>query len=126
MEINQLLTVESHEAGAECNILSPVDRSETDVFIKIMGADSKAWRNAKKKQTAEIISKRASGDTNIDYDAMDIKAISSITIGWSGITKDGKEWPCNDKNKKELFTNSPFIVEQLLDFLSKGENFIKG
>ena len=126
MEINQLLTVESHEAGAECQILSPVDRSKTDVFIKIMGADSKAWRNAKKKQTAEIIAKRSAGKTEIDYDAMDVDAISSITIDWRGITKDGKEWPCNAKNKKELFNNSPFIVEQLLEFLSKGENFTKG
>ena len=126
MEIGQLLTVDAHEAGAECNILSPVDRKKTDVFIKIAGADSKLWRNAKKKQTAQLIAARAADKKDVDYDAMDIEAIASITLDWRGITKDGKEYPCIEKNKKELFTKSPFIVEQLLEFLSKGENFIKG
>ena len=126
MDINQLLTVDAHEAGAECQILSPVDRKPTDVYIKIMGADSRAWRDAKKKQTAKIIEQRAAGKTEIDYDAMDVDAIVAITIDWRGITQDGEPFECNTKNKKQLYKNSPFIVEQLLNFLGKGENFIKG
>jgi len=58
MELNSLRTVESHEAGAECNILSPVDGSPTDVFIKIKGSDSKEWRNAKRTRQAKLLRQR--------------------------------------------------------------------
>ena len=126
MELNQLTTVEAHETGAECQILSPVDRKPTDVYIKVMGADSRAWRDAKKKQMSKMIQLRSQDKTEIDYDAMDVDALISVTIDWRGITQDGKPFECNDKNKKQLYKNSPFIVEQLLAFLSKGENFING
>lgn len=125
MDINGLLTVEAHEAGAECNILSPVDYKPTDVFISVMGSDSKVWRSAKKDQTNKIIAARAA-KKDIDYDALDIEALCKVTTAWRGITADGKEYECSDKNKKHLFENSPYIVNQLLEFIAKNENFIKG
>jgi hypothetical protein len=127
MEISQLETVAKHEAGAEYNVLSPVDGSPTDVFINIMGPDSKAWRQAKKKQTNQLITAKAlKKDHDLDFDKMDIDALCSVVIGWRGIVKDGKDYPANKKNVRSLLENSPSIVSQLLSFLGEAENFTKG
>lgn len=127
MEISQLETVAKHEAGAEYNVLSPVDGSPTDVYITIMGPDSKAWRQAKKKQTNQLITAKAlKKEHDLDFEKMDIDALSSVVIGWRGLVKDGKDYPANKKNVRSLLENSPSIVSQLLSFLGEAENFTKG
>lgn len=127
MEFDKLATTASHEAGAEVNILSPVDGSPTDVFIKIQGADSKAWRREKKRQTSKIIAAKAEGKIEeLDFDAMDVDSLVAITLDWKGITKGGKKYECTPDNAKDLYENSPSIVEQLLRFLGDSANFTQG
>lgn len=127
MELSQLATAEAHEEGAECNITDPLTGEPTDVFIRIMGADSAKWREQKKKQTNAVIEARASGkDFSVDFDAMDVAALVAVTIGWRGIMSDGEEYEFNAKNAKHLYSNSPSVVGQLLAFLSDGANFTKG
>lgn len=127
MELSQLETVTKHEAGAEYNLLSPVDGSPTDVYIKIMGPDSKAWRQAKKRQTSQLIAaKAAKKEADLDFDKMDIEALCSVVVSWRGIVKDGQDYPANKKNIRSLLENSPSIVAQLLGFMGDAENFTKG
>ena len=127
MELNQLQTVNDHDNGAECNILSPVDGKKTDVFIKIRGSDSKAWRQAKKNQTQQIIEARADGKMDsLDYDAMDAEALAEVTLSWRGITKDGKPFEFSKENAEKLYKESPAVTGQLLEFLSNRANFTKG
>jgi len=127
MEFDKLATTASHEAGAEVNILSPVDGSKTDVFIKIQGADSKAWRKEKKRQTSKIIAAKAEGKLEeLDFDAMDVDALVAITMDWKGITKGGKKFDCTPENARALYEQSPPIVEQLLRFLGDTANFTQG
>lgn len=132
MDFNILATVDRHEAGAECNILSPADGKPTDVYIRVQGSDSKAWRAAKKKQTSAILAARATSkdnkldDTGLDFDAMDVEALISVTMDWRGIEKDGKPYKFTPENAEALYSQSPSIVRQLLGFLSEGENFTVG
>jgi len=127
MEFDKLATTANHEAGAEVNILSPVDGSPTDVFIWIKGADSKAWRREKKRQTSKMIAAKAEGKIeDLDFDQMDIDALVAVTIEWKGITKDGKVYKFSEQNAKELYEQSPSIVEQLLKFLGDSGNFTVG
>lgn len=128
MELGSLQTATIHEEGAEVNILSPVDGKPTDVFITIMGADSKKWRTAKKKQAAQINEHLRGGGKyeDLDYDSMDAEALASVTISWKGITKDKKEYKCTYDNALALYTESPAVASQLLGFISDRENFING
>lgn len=127
MELNQLETVTDHDAGAECNILSPVDGKPTDVFIKIKGSDSKAWRSAKKRQTQQIIDARATSTMDkLDYEAMDAEALAEVTMSWRGITKDGKPYEFSKSNAEQLYKESPAVSNQLIEFLSNRANFTKG
>lgn len=127
MEFDNLATSVAHEAGAEVNILSPVDGKPTDVFITIMGADSREWRRQKKKHTAKIISARAQGTLDeLDYDAMDVEALVAVTVGWRGIIDGGKEFKYTKANAKKLYENAPAVVSQLLEFVSDNANFTNG
>lgn len=124
MDINKLQTVSDHEEGAECNILSPVDGMPTDVYIKIKGSDSKAWRQAKKSQMARIIDARQKDEMDrLDYEAMDAEALASITISWRGITKDGKPFEFSQDNALKLYQESPAVAGQLLAYIEQRENF---
>lgn len=127
MDISSLMTADSHAAGAECNIYSPVDGKMTDVYILIAGADSPIWRKQKRKQTAEIMqAAREKKDGELDYDAMDVAALVEATLGWRGIVSDGKPWEFSKANALELYSKSPGIVSQLLDFVANKRNFTKG
>lgn len=127
MDLNQLQTVTSHDEGAECNILSPIDGSKTDVFIKIKGADSKVWRSAKKTQMSQIIAARADDKMDdLDYESMDAEALAEATISWRGITKDGKPYGFSKENALKLYKESPAVTNQLLAFIEQRANFTKG
>jgi len=127
MEFDKLATTASHEAGAEVNILSPVDGSPTDVFIKIKGADSKAWRQQRKRQTSAIVQAKSEGKLEeLDYESLDVEALVAITIDWKNLTKGGKKYECTPENARALYEQSPSIVQQLLTFLADSGNFTKG
>lgn len=127
MDFNSLATVKQHEIGAEVNILSPVDGKPTDVFITIMGADSKEWRSAKKAQTTKILQAKADDKMEeLDYDAMDAEALARVTMGWKGIDKDGKPYEFSYENAVDLYINSPSVVNQLIQFLGDRANFTNG
>jgi hypothetical protein len=127
MELSNLMTADDHAAGAECNIFSPVDGKLTDVFILVAGADSPVWRKSKRKQTTEIMAVARSKDTvDLDYDKMDIEALVDATLGWRGIVKDGELWEYSKANALDLYSKSPGIVSQLLDFIADKRNFTKG
>jgi hypothetical protein len=127
MEFDNLATSVAHEAGAEVNILSPVDGKPTDVFITIMGADSKEWRKQKKRHTSKIISAKAQNKLEeLDYDAMDVEALVAVTVAWRGIVENGKEFKLTKTNAKKLYENAPAVVSQLLEFVSENANFTHG
>ena len=127
MELSNLLTVDAHDAGAECNIVSPIDGKKTDVYILLAGADSAIWRTQKRMQTSAIMaSARSKKPTELDYDQMDIAALVEATLGWRGIVSDGNSYEFSKDNALKLYSGSPGIVNQLLDFIAERRNFIKG
>jgi len=127
MDFKDLATAQAHAAGAECNILNPLTNEPTDVFIKIMGSDSKEWRAAKKVQTSQILrAKSQSKEESLDFDKMDVEALVSVTLDWRGIVKDGEDYKFTRANARKLYEDAPSVVTQLLEFLSSGENFTNG
>ena len=127
MDFNELATAQAHALGAECNIRSPINGEPTDVFITVMGSDSREWRAAKKAQTSQIIkAKSEDNEASLDFDKMDVDALVSVTLDWRGIVKDGEEFKFTKANARELYADAPSVVAQLLKFLGNGENFTSG
>jgi hypothetical protein len=127
MELSNLLTVADHEAGAECRLFSPKDGSITDTYILLAGVDSAVWRKAKRRQTSEIMAAtRSKEPVDLDYDAMDVTALVDATISWRGITSQGNPYEFTKENALALYSGSPDVVKQLLDFIADKRNFTKG
>ena len=121
MDLNQLATVERHEAGAEFQLLNPTTGEKEDAIFKVKGIDSKAWRLAQKEQ-------RRKHDDQDSVDFFDHEYIwpmvASVIIGWKNLEKDGKPFSFSEKNARWLCENSPFVVNQLFGFLVDRDNFI--
>ena len=55
MDLNQLATVEKHEAGAEFHLVNQLTGEKEDALFRVRGTDSKAWRQAQKEQRRKFI-----------------------------------------------------------------------
>ena len=115
MDIDQLYTVEDHEKGAEMQVHDQ-NGKPLDMYLTIAGMDSKAWRQAFNKNKRKMI------------EGEDIKAdiLSEVTIGWRGFTSKGKELEFSKKKAKNLYSQAPYIADQVDRFIADRSNFTKG
>jgi hypothetical protein len=122
MDLKQLATVESHEAGAEYQLLNPQTGKLEDVVITVQGLDSKAWREGQKAQ-------RKKYENNDQVEFLDHEYLAPIIagciIGWKNLEKDGKLFKHSQENALWLCSNSPMVVSQLFSFMLDRSNFIK-
>ena len=123
MEINQLATVERHEAGAEFQLADPLTGEKEDAVFLVQGTDSSSWRKALKEQ------RRA----NLDADDVDFTdheylwpLVAAVIIDWSHLEKDGKAFKYSEDNANWLCKNSPMVVNQIFSFIVDRENFTGG
>ena len=123
MEFSKLATVDRHEHGAGCKILDPAG-NETDVVIRVKGADCAAWRGHKNRQAIAMIS--AKSEEEINFEQMNIDALVAVTVDWTGIVESKKPYEYSEENARALYTKAPDVVRQLLEFLGKDENFPGG
>lgn len=125
MDIDDLMTRDAHESGAELRIVNPKTGKKTDIYIKLMGVDSRAFRKAQKAAIRKVIA--AKGNLNEDeFLDEDIEQLVAITIGWRGAKRNGKEFEFNEANCRELYSQSPAIADQVDRFIGNRANFTKG
>jgi len=117
MNIDDLYTVEDHEAGAEMQIKDQFG-ALLDCYIKFAGIDSKTWRRGYAKSKRAII--RGEDETKALADAL-----SNATISWRGLTSDGKDIPFSKEKAAQLYINAPYIMDQADTFIAARENFTK-
>lgn len=123
MDINELYTAPLHDKGAEVQIKNPITSELTDCWIKVVGVDSKRFRDSQRKRQREVLDAlRDSKPLNDD----EFGILVDATIGWKGFTNKGKEWKFSKANVKVLYKNSPKIAEQVDRFVADRRNFIKG
>lgn len=123
MDIGQLATVESHEAGAEFQLVNTATGEKEDAVFKVKGLDSKAWRNAQKEQ-------RRKNESKDEVDLFDHDylwpMIANVIIGWDNLESSGKPFEYSEENAQWLCKNSPNVVNQIFAFLLDRENFTGG
>jgi alkyl sulfatase BDS1-like metallo-beta-lactamase superfamily hydrolase len=121
MDLNQLATVERHEAGAEFQLLNPATGEKEDAIFTVQGTDSKAWRKAQKEQRRKF-------ENQEDVDFFDHEyvwpMVANVIIDWKNLEKDGKPFKYSRDNALWLCENSPFVVNQIFGFLIDRDNFI--
>ena len=136
MDLSELMTAEAHEEGAEVNIISPVTGKASDVFIKVLGPDSKAYRVESKRNMSKAVAeyRKLKGDAKeLDFDVMsgqeiegEISRLIAVTIGWRGICDNGEPVPFTKEMCEKLYRSAPHVVIQVSNFLADYTNFTKG
>lgn len=112
---------------AEINILSEAGEP-TDVRIQVYSPDSEQYRKAANRvrnNTMKFIRKN-NGTTAERIEADMVEILANVTVGWSGLTENGQPWPFSIENARRLYTDFPFIREQVDEFVGDRKNFING
>ena len=126
MDIEDLYTQQDHDKGAEINILHPVTEEPTDIFIKVVGVDSKRWRKGKAEVAKKLGKMKAEEIQDYDMDSLSSECLAAATIGWRGVEKKGKEIEFSESECAKLYQFSPFVYHQVNEFIAKRVNFTKG
>ena len=99
------------------------------VSVTVACKDSEVFRLLARNQTERRL-KRASetgnsrlSSTELEDEALDLLAGS--TLGWSGITKDGAEFPFSFENARGLYRELPWLRDQVDAFIADRANFMK-
>lgn len=116
MKFDDLLTAPAHEEGAEMEVMHPATGAATGVFLRILGVDSKTFRDASLEFNRKRLDK-ANDEKDI---ALDLTV--AITAGWRGI--DDIEF--SKEAARKLYTDSPAIRAQVDAFFTVRRNFMKG
>ena len=115
MDINQLDTRSIHGAGSEMQVKDQLG-NETDVFIKVVGVDSKLWREIIKESARKTDSEKFNGN----------ELLAKACLDFRGLETDGKEIPFSYESMLNLLEIAPYIAEQLDRFIGNRANFTKG
>jgi hypothetical protein len=129
MDINELQTSDSHEKGAELRVKNPVTGKDTDFYIKLMGVDSPAYQKALVRVKHDAIRKYAAKDETVnEQDEIDgeIESLVAVTLGWRGLSDNGKEVKFSESQCRKFYLKAPKIRQQVLMFIGNAENFTKG
>lgn len=121
MEIKDIYTLEDHEAGSDIVITDPRTGKDTDFVITVMGVDSKAFRKANGAAMRKVLMQK-----DIDTDSETAEVLASITLGWKGLTDNGEEVEFSKDKAIALYTNAPYIADQVNVFIGNRKNFTKG
>lgn len=129
MEFDQLQTQSLHDQGSEMQVICPrTGMKLPEVFIKLLGVDSKKYREMEKDQHRKLLQLKQD-DKEITDDILielEIDKLVSITIGWRGITNKGEPYQFNHNACKELYQNSPYILDQVSNFINNRKSFTNG
>lgn len=135
MDLSKINLEKMAEQGAEMELVHPVtgetltqdDKEKTPITIKVVGTDSKAYRNKNRDFQRKRIAKMTKSRTKtIDYTVSDEDAcelLAECTVGWSGIEVDGKPLEFSKENANELYMKFNWIREQVDAFIGDRANF---
>jgi len=94
---------------AKCTITDPISGKNTDIVIEVYGIYSEGFRTAIKNMPKKP-------EDNAEF-------LAAITVGWTGIEKDGKGLPFSSENAVYVYRNVPIINRQVDQFIAETKNF---
>jgi hypothetical protein len=120
------------EKGFELELLHPVTQAPLGVFITLVGKDSPTFRDhvrrgANDQLRKQAVSKRRGAEIEVPtIEKMEsdmIELLSLCATGWRNLTYKGVELPFSTVNAKVIFTDLPWIREQVDQAVGDIENF---
>lgn len=114
--------------SAQLVILHPHTGAETSIVLTLASPDSAKYRKlnmALRNKSLQYATKSrgmASAE-RMDEDALTL--LVGATVSWSGVMENGEMLECTPENVRRLYTDLPFVREQVDMFLGDRKNFFK-
>lgn len=113
---------------ADVDILHPATGESLGVKIQVMSPDCNEYRKIALQQQNENIKFIRKNRGKTTAERMNEEAINlavAITVGWNGLEENGQPIPFTSENVHRVYTQFPFIREQVDEFVADRRNFIK-
>lgn len=122
MNISDLYSKEKHESGAEM-IVNGEGGKPTSLALILRGVDSDIYRESSRKMRRKVLEAVRSdkGLEDMDEVSADIDAFVDLTIGWKGTDEEFTPELC-----RELYTEAPYVRDQVDSFIGSRSNFMRG
>lgn len=124
MKISNFNTVDSCERGAWVTI-KDFDEMDTDMEFLVVGVDSKVF----KAQVNRIAKQNEVRKDKMDMDKLEkstIRTLVAITKDWKNVEDDeGKEIKFSTETAEIIYTEAPYIAQQIIEFAKERQNFIE-
>lgn len=128
-DLSQLDTVAAADTGATMTVRHPVTGDDLNgaddkpMTLTVLGADSGEFKRA----VSDSAKARKPGKvaTIADAERATVDMLTRITTGMSGNwTWDGKAFPFSKENVKRLYTERPWLRQQVDEFIADRANFL--
>lgn len=109
-------------------ITHPVTGAETTMRIKLLSPDCDAYRiieNGVKNTGIQQAGRRGGRMTAEELNENGMQLLVQATTGWEGVIFDGQEMPFSAANVRLVYSEFPFIKEQVDRFLADRRNFFQ-
>ena len=137
MDIAALDSVKAANNGFELELFHPGTMVNLGLFITVLGKDSAEFRKVSSAQNRKRLQKATKGGgfragavsmEEIEQDSIEL--LAACTVLWRDgdkktLTFAGKELECTPENAKQVYTDYPWIREQVDAGVSDRANFIK-
>ena len=119
--------VSAAEEGATLTLRDPVsDVPFEGSTITVLGTDSKLYRDAVKAKLNSRLNQKKSAKVDMDQEERkSIELLARMTVGWTGIARNGSEVDCTFENAVAVYREFPWIKEQVDEFVSDRSNFLR-
>lgn len=126
MNLSKSDTSKLSNQGVDLNILD-VDGEPTDITITLLGMDSDAIKKHSREESRRLIKTSAASRKNMDVDLEYSKRLAVCTIAWENVCfgDDVPSIPCTYRYALELYSDYPFIRDQVAEFAENRANFLQ-
>lgn len=123
MDLSEIQKQAQDEAWV--TILHPVSGEETSMRIRLLSPDSERYRqidNRIRNAATKSMTKRG-GLSAEELSESGLQLLIQATVGWENVIFDGQPIQFSPENVRTVYTDFPFIREQVDRFLGDRRNF---
>lgn len=119
-----ITTLIPKDEAVDCEIFHPVTGESTGIIIKLLGSDSKEWKQAARAIKARALKQGKKKLSDDEIEQMPFELLAAVTIGWEGVEENGKKVKFTKEEAKRIYESVPVIAEQVDKFVGDRENFL--
>ena len=113
---------------ATVTILHPATGEPTTIKITLASMDSEKYKQISMRVQNEQLkyAMKNRGQTTAErLQANALEILVGATLAWEGIAEGDSPLPCTPENVRRVYTELPFVKEQVDEFLGDRRNFMR-